>query len=308
MSHVDRALRLREGGHAASDPVAAHLRLDQYQREGHVTPIVTEPSHAIPSDGPVRPQRADVKAERPPQAPIGVDNVSKASGRLDHDLEARLVTRDTGPIPLEQYRRLAAVLHDVQVQQGLKSLMLTSALPHEGKTLTAVNLALTLSESYARQVLLIDADLRRPSLHRLFGVSNEAGLGDALRDGGANLAVRQVSPRLAVLPAGRPGPAPLAALTSARMGDLIQRCANEFDWVLLDTPPVGLMPDAQLLARLTRAAILVIAAGVTPASAVQRAVAELGSECIVGTVLNRVDGRHIPDTLYYQQHGVTQDT
>jgi len=206
-------------------------------------------------------------------------------------------------VSLEQYRRLAAVLHDIQSQQGLKTLMLTSALPAEGKTLTTVNLALTLSESYARRVLIVDADLRWPSVHRLFGLPNDAGLSEALLNTGTEPSIRQLSSRLSVITAGSPGVAPLAGLTSPRMAELVDSFAKQFDWVLLDTPPVGLLPDAQLLARLTRAVVFVIAAGATPSTAVERAIAELGPDCVIGTVLNRVDARRIPDAGYYSRYG-----
>ena len=85
--------------------------------------------------------------------------------------------------------------------------MIASAVQGEGKTLTATNLALTFSESYQRSVLLIDADLRRPSLHTMFGIENTTGLSDGLAcDEPRDLSVRQVSPRLAILPAGQPEP------------------------------------------------------------------------------------------------------
>jgi capsular exopolysaccharide synthesis family protein len=224
-------------------------------------------------------------------------------GHLSADLEARLVTGGSGAVPLEQYRRLAAVLHDIQSQQGLRTLMLTSALPAEGKTLTTVNLALTLSESYGRRVLVIDADLRWPSVHKAFGLANDVGLSEALYGDGRELAITHLSPRLAVLTAGHPGVTPLAGLTSVRMSQLLDACAAQFDWVLLDTPPVGLLPDAQVLARLTRAAVFVIAAGVTPSATVARAIAELGSDSVIGTVLNRVEDRRIPQSDYYSRYG-----
>ena len=96
--------------------------------------------------------------------------------------------------------------------------MITSALPHEGKTLTVVNLALTLSESYARRVLVIDADLRAPSLHTILDIPNDRGLSEALRDGQHELPFTEVSSRLSALTAGKPGPTPLAGLSSRRMG------------------------------------------------------------------------------------------
>jgi capsular exopolysaccharide synthesis family protein len=205
-------------------------------------------------------------------------------------------------VSVEQYRRLAAALHDVQVERGVKTVMVTSALPGEGKTLTVANLALTLSDSYARRVLLIDADLRRPSLHQVFGASNDPGLSDVLTRDMPDLPLVAVSPLLTLLPSGQPGDHPLARLTSERMGALLDACARQFDWVLLDTPPVGLLPDAQLLARLTRSVIFVIGAGSTPPALVERAVAELGPDCVIGTVMNRVEERTVPEADYYQRY------
>jgi len=102
---------------------------------------------------------------------------------------------------LEQYRRLATVLHEEHVKRQLKTVMITSALPQEGKTLTIVNLALTLSESYARRVLVIDADLRLPGVHTVLDIPNDRGLSDALRAGQQELSIVEVSPRLSVLTA-----------------------------------------------------------------------------------------------------------
>jgi protein-tyrosine kinase len=166
--------------------------------------------------------------------------------------------------------------------------MVASAVSGEGKTLTSTNLALTFSESYRRQVLLIDADLRRPSIHTLFALDNHSGLTDGLRaDTDAKLPVVRVTPRLAVLTAGRPAPDPMSLLTSAKMADLVAEAATAFDWVVIDTPPVGLMPDANLLASMVDVALLVIAANRTPFALIQRAVDALGRQRITGVVLNR---------------------
>jgi capsular exopolysaccharide synthesis family protein len=197
---------------------------------------------------------------------------------------------DAPPGSIEQYRRLAGTLHHLQAEQGLKRLMVTSAVPQEGKTLTVVNLAMTLSESYRRRVLLIDADLRRPSIHDVFGLSNRYGLCDALQPEPKELRFSRVSPMLWVLPAGPPDANPMGALASDRMERLLEEVGSSFDWILLDAPPVALMADASVLARLTRAVILVIGAGSTPYAHVEKVVAELGREHIIGTVLNRVDG------------------
>jgi len=228
--------------------------------------------------------------------------VSVMVASADVEVEGKLVA-GAGPshVSVEQYRRLAAVLHDAQIESGLKTLMVTSALPGEGKTLTVVNLALTLSEAYGRRVLVIDADLRWPSVHQFLGVPNERGLSEALATEGGEPPLIEVSPRLSVLTSGRPGENPLAGLTSERMRTLLDECAARFDWVLLDTAPVGFLPDAQLLSRLTRAVVFVIGAGSTPSAVVERAFAELDSECIIGTVLNRVEKDTIPAINYYNQ-------
>jgi capsular exopolysaccharide synthesis family protein len=212
-----------------------------------------------------------------------------------------VVSGTAAPVAVEQYRRLAGTLHELQVEQGLKTLMVTSALPKEGKTLTVVNLALTLSESCRRRVLLIDADLRRPFIHEVFRLPNATGLNDVLSSGRGDLPFLQVSEHLSVLPAGH-SDQPMAGLTSDRMRVLLEQSAATFDWVLLDAAPVGFMPDAQLLARLTRAVLFVIAAHSTPQLLVSRAIAELDPECVVGTLLNCVEKQDVPAAGYFQDY------
>jgi capsular exopolysaccharide synthesis family protein len=151
-------------------------------------------------------------------------------------------------------------------------------------------------------VLLIDADLRRPSLHDLLKLPNAVGLNEVLRSNSAELPLVQASSSLSVLPAGRADTNPLAALTSERMRAVLESSSTRFDWVLIDAPPVGIMPDAGLLAGMTGACLLVIAAGSTPYRLVDRAVSELGRDCIVGTVLNRIEEQNIPATGYYHDY------
>ncbi|HMD35974.1 MAG TPA: CpsD/CapB family tyrosine-protein kinase [Vicinamibacterales bacterium] len=206
------------------------------------------------------------------------------------------------PVSVEQYRRLAATMHHTQAEQNLKHLMVTSAAPKEGKTLTIVNLALTLSESYERRVLLIDADLRRPSVHTVFGISNKYGLSHAIQSDPMELRTSRVSRNLWVLPAGTPDGNPTAALASRQMERLLDDVTPSFDWILLDAPPFGLVADTTLLARLVRAVVIVIAAGSTQYASVEKAVAELGKEYIVGTVLNRVEESPKPWAEHYAYH------
>ncbi len=201
---------------------------------------------------------------------------------------------------IEQYRRLAAGMHHAQTQRGARSVMIASAVASEGKSLTATNLALTLSQSFDRRVLLIDADLRRPSLHEVFQLPNEHGLVDSLRrpDGG-RLPVAAVMPNLWVLPAGRPTSDPMSGLVSDAMKQLLADASEQFDWVIVDTPPVALMPDANLLAGMIDTALLVISANTTPYPLVQRAAAAIGTSRILGVVLNRASQSALEEEYGY---------
>jgi capsular exopolysaccharide synthesis family protein len=174
--------------------------------------------------------------------------------------------------------------------------MVTSAAPGDGRTFTVTNLALALSEFFGRSVVLVDADVRQPSIQTAFELGGDRGLSDVLLEKSMELPLHAVTPKLAVLPAGRPDPNTVPALTSDRMEWLVGQFASHFDWVLLDTAPVEFMPDAALLARITGAALFVISAASTSHRSVERAIATLGPESIVGTVLNRVRLQDMPLT------------
>jgi capsular exopolysaccharide synthesis family protein len=185
-----------------------------------------------------------------------------------------------------QCRRLAGALREMQASRGVKIVMVSSALPGEGRTLTVTNLALTLA-SQKQRVLLIDADLRRPSLHKIFGLSNTGGLREGLGPEQVQIPAVAVSPGLTVVSGGRAEADPSAILVSNSMKNLLQEAASTFDWVLLDTPPVSLLDDTHLLSWLTDGVLLVVQAGVTSRKTVASAVDEIGSERVIGTVLNR---------------------
>jgi capsular exopolysaccharide synthesis family protein len=234
-----------------------------------------------------------------PAAPMTLEGLGRAlPGKL-------VVTANAQPGPVEQYRKLAATLHQAQASTGIKVVMVASALAGEGKTLTATNLALTFSESYHRRVLLIDADLRRPTVHEVFQLPNFTGLNDGLKASEEwKPPLFEISPRLSVLTAGRPNPDPMSGLASDRMRSVIRRGAASFDWVIVDTPPVGLLPDANLLAAMVDGVVLIISAGKTPYKLLERAVEALGRDRILGVVLNRVDQSILKSGYgYYTYYG-----
>jgi capsular exopolysaccharide synthesis family protein len=249
--------------------------------------LALPPEAVAPADHVMRRQWFDEAISTLREGP----RTSSVASRFADRLRGKLVIDPTSrAAAVEQYKRLAAALHHSQRQFGTKSVIVASALGGEGKSLSICNLALTLSHSYRRRVLLMDGDLRRPSLHEMFQLPATTGLSEGLR-GGADrtLPLFEVSPRLMVVPSGRPDPDPIGGLVSEKMAQILAQAMEQFDWVLIDTPPVGLVPDAKILSAMVDAAILVILAGKSSCTLIRQAIDSLGPEKIFGVVLNAAE-------------------
>jgi capsular exopolysaccharide synthesis family protein len=204
------------------------------------------------------------------------------------------LSRSAGAVA-EAYAILQTNIAFSRPEEHIKVLALTSALPGEGKTTTAVNLALTLCQR-GLSVCLIDADLRRPQLHEIFHIAREPGLSEVLRGlqtfGGAYRPVEiGDGHQLAVLTAGAHcGNAP-ALVGSTRMRTLLSELRERFDLVILDTPPVNILTDAALLGVNADGVIVVVRAGSTDAAALHYAMEQLNHvrAPALGIVLNDVD-------------------
>lgn len=265
-------------------------------------PSVTRPA-AAPGPGPAVSESPTATAP-PATAPSSSGPLALFRGFNPNVLE-RLVAGSPNPVLTEQYRQLAATLHHTQMAQQIKVVMVASAIASEGKTLTATNLALTLSESYRRRVLLIDADLRRPSLHDVFQVPNISGLNEGLQSPTERkLSLMQITNTLTLLPAGRPNPDPMSSLTSPRMRQILAEAAACFEWVIVDTPPVAILADANLLSSMVDTSILVVRAGHTPLNLVEKTIDALGRDRILGVVLNAAEQKQIHSDYYsYRSYG-----
>jgi protein-tyrosine kinase len=287
MSRIDEALR-RAG---VNSPAAL--------REGGGGSTFSSPWTFGPE--PVQPAGAAPPRTRSLPDPSHVANPSSWRFReFSPEWRDRLVVSSSvEPVLVEEFRRLAATLHHAQTTNGLKAVMVTSAASGDGKTMTSVNLALVLSGSYGRRVLLIDADLRRPSIQSLSQLPDSPGLSDALKaTGEQKLATVPLTDNLVLLPAGRAQADPMSALTSPRMKPILEEAEERFDWVIVDAPPVGPVADATLLAERIGAIIFVIRAGQTPYPEAQRAIETLGRERILGVVLNGVTDARQGDAYY----------
>jgi protein-tyrosine kinase len=248
---------------------------------------------------------APVEPEAPPRiSAVPVGKSPRAVTWSSHWRERCVASPTANHGMVEQFRRLAAVMQNAQATNGIRIIMMTSATPADGKTSTALNLGLVLSESYHRRVLLIDADLRRPSMGGLLELADVPGLGDALKSAhDQKLSVVQISPNLTLLPGGRPDPDPMRGLTSPRMKKILEDARERFDWVILDSPPTEPTADAQYLADMVDAIVFVIRAGQTQYAQADKAVTALGRERILGVILNGVD--QLPGEAYY--YGMPRD-
>jgi capsular exopolysaccharide synthesis family protein len=174
----------------------------------------------------------------------------------------------------------------------LKKILITSALEGEGKTFIATNLAQAIAKERDRKVLLIDADLRSPALHKPLGAPTSPGLSDYLRGQASDPEIIQHGQEgnLCFIPAGTAGSDPSELLSNGMFDKLLDRLAPHFDWVVIDSPPCLPVADANLLGALCDGVLLIIRARSTPSAAADKARTELQKRKLIGVVMNAVEG------------------
>ena len=217
-------------------------------------------------------------------------------------LERLPAMAERGPA-VEQFRSLRSRIRELHDIKPLKSILISSGLPQEGKSFVAANLAISLARNKNTKVLLIDGDMRRYTLHQLLGCDSKPGLADYLagrkemvqvmqrcepNEGGSD---RSIGLQNVTFIAGGEGGDKAADLSgNPRFGDLIMAAAPMFDWIIVDSSPVLPVSDAVNLARACDGVLLVARSGITQFSVAQRAQTELRASNILGFVLNAVEG------------------
>jgi len=205
----------------------------------------------------------------------------------------------------ESYRALRTSLLLSNLGAPPKVIMVTSARPQEGKTTTSINTAIVLAQKGVR-VLLMDADLRRPSIHKALGMGPRSGLSNVLT-GSATLqqtiTTSPILPNLLIMPAGTPPPNPAELLASSNMRDLVTELRESYDHIVIDTPPTLSVTDAVVLSPRADATILVIRSGQTTKQALRRArdILMQVNAHVAGVLLNAVDLTS-PDYYYYYEY------
>jgi capsular exopolysaccharide synthesis family protein len=195
---------------------------------------------------------------------------------------------DDSRLGAEEFRTLRSRLYQIREKMPLKRLLITSALPKEGKSFVAANLAQVMVRQHGRRVLVIDADLRNPGMHRHFGVTQSPGLAEYLLgecDEFAGLQ-RGSMENLFFLPAGRSVASAPELLANGRLKLFLQRVEPLFDWIILDSSPVIPVSDATLIAGACDGILMVVRATVTPADLARRAREEFPDKLLLGVVLN----------------------
>lgn len=191
----------------------------------------------------------------------------------------------------EQFRTLRARLDALAAERPVRTIAVTSAMPGEGKTTAALNLALVSSMNLGRRVLLVDCDLRRPKLHIALGLRPECGLADVLTGEGTldQAIIKLDGTDLSVLPVRTTPSNPSELLASDRMRTLVEELARGYDQVIFDTPPTLALPDAKTVSELTDGLVFVVRANQTPRDDVAAALDILDRRRVLGVVLNGVE-------------------
>lgn len=182
------------------------------------------------------------------------------------------------------------ILHPQNSKQSIKTVMITSAVPKEGKSFITANLGISLAQGLDQHSLLVDCDLRKPSLAGLLGVSGTSGLVDYLRDDTPlpKLIVKTVIDKLSIIPSGRPPLNPAELLSSVKMMALADELSQRYDdrIIIFDTPPSTVAAESSVLAGLVDAVILVVREGFSRKNEIQKTIDTIGKNKILGIVYN----------------------
>jgi protein-tyrosine kinase len=261
-------------------------------------------AHSVPENQTTNPVSGNPSAY-PPSTAASAKTESFARPLRAEDLQAKcrkpgwkpdvsfLVFSSSNPLISgpEQFRTLRSRLYRIRETQPLKTVLISSAIPAEGKTLVATNLAHALVRQQGCRVLLIDADLRAPRVHTLLGAPSNPGLADYLQGGASEFDViqRGFEEGFYFIPAGTHVTHPSELISSDRMKAFLERAKPAFDWIIIDSSPVLPVSDATVLGGMSDGVLLVVRANSTPAESCRKAAHEFKDSQILGVVLNSAD-------------------
>jgi len=305
MSRIHEALKKAEQERAATQAVGAQPGYAPVSA-GDTTAVEEHPSsgaaaaiaeHGMPSFA----------------SPFSVDTLLSRCAQTDWrpDLSTMLfMNGNDGAEGTEQYRTLRSRLYHLREKMNLKTVLVTSALPKEGKSFTAANLAQVMVRQHGRRVLLIDADLRAPRLHLMLGTTAGPGLSEYLQGKNDEFSIMQRGNQenLFFIPSGADIADPAEMVGNGRLKMLLQRVEPLFDWIIIDSPPTIPVSDATVLAKACDGVLMVVRSNSTPSDIARRARMEFPDEVLVGAVLNGTSKDATPYARYYYEGYQTKRT
>ena len=279
----------------AEDPPETELKIISLKNDKEVEKIEEEKPQQTTHDLPIvpKPQReikTPIKAASQKRFTLGKTPPKFARRAIEREL---VTSMNPHSFEAEQFKILRTNLLFAESGKTPRSVMVTSTVPGEGKSFVAANLAISVAQHVNWNVLLIDCDLRRPSVHRQFGFENVAGLSEYLADGSdlERLLLKTGIHNLTILPAGKLPDNPSELLSSERMIALLEEVATRYHdrLIILDSPPPKLTAESGALARYVEAILLVVKYGSTPKDQVTELINKLGKKKIIGAVINKFD-------------------
>jgi len=279
------------------------------------SPVVFESAEGPPTDAIAAP----VPEPRPMNTatPDAIDanseallqRCTKVHWRPNRDVALFLETQSQVAPGMEEFRTLRSRLFQIRAKRPLKTILVSSALPNEGKSFVSSNLAQVFARQAGGKTLLIDCDLRKPQLHETLGAPSTPGLSSYLQGKTDEFSIIQKAgyEDLFFIPGGEVGPGTPELIGNGRLKVLIKQLAPYFSWIVIDSSPTGPVSDASRVAEFCDGVLLVVRAASTPASVAELAKREFRDVPILGVVLNQVahtDGAY--SKYYYGQYGYGQ--
>jgi protein-tyrosine kinase len=311
MSRIHEALKRAEQERAASQGGRADSAPVMDLPATEPLPAMPETAHAV------RTSQAAVATPAAPASGIPSFTTSftfdtllarSADSEWKPDTKTMLFfNQEENALGTEQFRTLRSRLYQMREKVSLKKILVTSALPQEGKSFVSANLAQVLVRQHGRRVLLIDGDLRVARLHTALGTTSSPGLADYLLGESDEFSIMQRGPmeNLFFLPCGRTVTHPAELIANGRLKMLLQRVEPLFDWIIIDSPPAVPVSDASQLANYCDGVLMVVRSNATPYDTAQKARQEFQGKALVGVVLNGISRADSYNRYYYEAYEKT---
>jgi protein-tyrosine kinase len=301
MSRIHEALKRAEQERAATQGGAG-------QPNFATAPVADPPVFAEPTAGAIAHPGMPAFA-----SPLSIESLLARCPQMEWkpDMGTMLfMNGDDSARGTEEFRTLRSRLHQLREKMPLKTLLVTSALPKEGKSFTSANLAQVIVRQHGRRALLIDGDLRGPRLHQMLGTTPGPGLSEYLQGKNDEFSIMQRGPieNLFFIPSGTGIEDPAELVGNGRLKILLQRVEHLFDWIIIDSPPAIPVSDASLLAKACDGVLMVVRSNATPSDLARKARQEFPDQALVGVVLNGTSQDAAPYARYYYESYKTTTT